>query len=209
MRSNSVNSARAPSSARESSEAASHFIHSPPAEVRSTARSISRCGGSRDGASSNIACSAHEAIRTSSSSSHSPPTIGRKCKSSAQPTRSCCRASPICAGAVMRWCWSRRAPVHCFASPIRRSPPRSPHYPRRTGWASCGSRAAVPARNCLRCCWIARSCSRSRPPAIRDCVEARATPRSWYGISTTCCFTSRAPKAGRPIRSADAIPIST
>ena len=159
--------------------------------------------------SSGISPRAHAVTaRIRSSSNRRFRIIGRKRRSSAIPKRSCCRGSPICDGAATRWCWNRRAPARCSGFAIRRSRPPSLRLstpqndqPVPAAGRLSGGRAARIAGG-LPDPVQGRRCRRRRPAR-----RPRATTTSCSGIFTICCSTPTAPKAGRPIRWADFIPM--
>ena len=125
------------------------------------------------------------------------------------PTTSRCHGSLICGGAATTWCWNRPAPARCFGFAIPPSRASSSRYRRRRRSAGCGGRMTSRGWNCSPCCWIAKSFSRSTLQPAKACAATRATRTSCFGTFTTCCFTSTAPKAGRPTRWAGAIPMWT
>ena len=99
--------------------------------------------------------------RTRSSSNRRSPIIGRECRSSAMPTFSCCRGSPICGGAATRWSWNRRAPARCSESAIRRLRPRIAMLSAPQPIKRCAGRTVFRDSSFSPCWWIARSFSRS------------------------------------------------
>ena len=135
------------------------------------------------------------------------PIIGRKRRSSAMPTFSSCRGSPICAGAATRWSWNRRAPARCSGFAIRRLRPPWPCCRRRSRSNGSVGRTVFPGSSCSLCWWIAKSCSRSTLRATAGCGRPRVTTTSFFGTFTIFCSTRAARKAGTPTRWAGFIPM--
>ena len=145
------------------------------------------------------------ATRTRLSSNRRLPIIGRERRSSAMPTLSSCRGSPICGGAATRWSWNRRAPAPCSGFAIRRLRPPSPCCPRRSRSRQLRGRTVFRGSNFSLCWSIAKSFSRSTPPATMASGRPRATTISFFGTSTIFCSTPAAPQAATPTRWAGSI----
>ena len=122
------------------------------------------------------------------------PIIGPKRRRSPTRTRSCCRGSPICAGAATRWFWNRRAPARCSKFAIRRSRPPWQCCPGRSKSNSCDGRTVFREWRFSLCCWIAKSCSRSKQMATKGLrpaegdsdlvavgISRSSVPRSQHG----------------------------
>ena len=148
-----------------------------------------------------------EQARTRSSSSRRFPIIGRKRRSSAMPTFSSCRGSRTCDGAATRWSWNRRAPARCSEFAIRRLRPPSPCCLRRNKSNGSVGRTVFRGSSFSPCWSIAKSFSRSTPPATAACDRPRVTTTSFFGTFTIFCSTRAARKAGTPIRWAEFIPM--
>ena len=89
----------------------------------------------------------------------------------------------------------------------QRLPPRLPRSRSRRRSADIARSAAFLGWNFWDCCWIVRSCSSSGTAIATVCAHRKATPISYCGIFTICCFTPTAPRADKPIRWADFTPI--
>ena len=198
-------SARARRIARRTCALVCHSPRLRPAAETSTRRSIYWSGDWPGTVYWSTASGARDATRTRSSSNRSLPIIGRERRSSATPTFSSCRGSRTCDGAATRWSWNRRAPARCSKFAIRRLRPPSPCCPRRNKSNSSGGRTVFRGSSFSPCWWIAKSFSRSTPPATKACDRPRATTTSFFGTFTIFCSTRAARKAGTPTRWADFI----